>query len=267
MAELTTPDEAPPILEVDGVNVSYGVIRAVQDAHLALRTGSTTALVGSNGAGKSSLMKAIAGVQRVKSGQVRVRGTDITRLDARRRVLDHGLVLIPEGRSAFVTMTVAENLELGSRVGRARNSGMQLGLDEVLAMFGVLKERFRQPAQVLSGGEQQMLAIARSLLMGPEILLIDEPSMGLAPLLVRKIFATLSTVFTEHHVSVLLVEQDTALALNLSSHAYLIEQGRITHDAPSDELRDDPRLRAAYLGSADALGNAVDAAEAEGATS
>ncbi|MFT3855328.1 MAG: ABC transporter ATP-binding protein [Ilumatobacteraceae bacterium] len=246
-------------LSVDSLDVTYGVIHAVQSVSLDVRAGTITALVGSNGAGKSSILKAIAGVQAAR-GTVLAGNADISRLPARRRVIEHGVVLVPEGRSAFTTMSVAENLELGARVGRIRTdagAASAFTLDEAYELFPVLFERRARRAQVLSGGEQQMLAIARSLLMAPSVLLIDEPSMGLAPLLVRRIFEVMGDVFRRHAVSVLLVEQDTAVALALATDAYLLEQGRITAHAPAAELRDDPRLRAAYLGATDALGKDV----------
>src|SRR6478609_5480747 len=202
-------------LSVDGLDVSYGVIRAVQGVSLDVRAGAITALVGSNGAGKSSTLKAIAGVQSAR-GTVTVGSVDISRLPARRRVIEHGVVLVPEGRSAFTTMTVEENLELGARVGRIRGdagAASAFTLDEAHQLFPVLFDRRTRRAQVLSGGEQQMLAIARSLVM--------------------------ADVFRRHAVSVLLVEQDTAVALTLATDAYLLEQGRITAHAPAAELRDD----------------------------
>ena len=244
-------------VSVEDLDVTYGVIRAVQGADLRVAANGVTALVGSNGAGKSSILKAIAGLVPAARGRVVVNGTDLTKVPGRKRVSDHGVVLVPEGRSAFVTMTVRENLELGLRIGRMRQAAgaaATFTLDEAFTLFPVLKDRADQRAQVLSGGEQQMLAIARSLLMNPSVLLIDEPSMGLAPLLVRRIFGVMTDVFTAHGVSVLLVEQDTAIALELASYAYLLEFGRIVADAPAAELRADPRLRQAYLGSADALG-------------
>jgi len=169
-------------------------------------------------------------------------------------------VLIPEGRSAFLTMTVRENLGLGMRVGREREARGHKGgftLEDAFRLFPVLEERADKRAQYLSGGELKMLAIARSLLMHPRVLLIDEPSMGLAPLLVRQIFAVLREILREHDVSVLLVEQDTAVALELASSAYVIEQGRITTHAPASKLRGDARLKAAYLGADTASGRPV----------
>lgn len=249
-----------PALAVEDLEVSYGSIRAVQGVSLAVAAGAVTALVGSNGAGKSSILRAAAGLIPNRSGRVLVDGIDVSRLPARKRLIDHGVVLVPEGRSAFTTMTVRENLELGLRVGRLRAaSGVAatFSMDEAFELFPVLGERSGQRAQVLSGGEQQMLAIARSLLMSPSVLLIDEPSMGLAPLLVRRIFTVIREVFDRHRVSVLLVEQDTAIALDLASSGYVLEFGRIVIHGSSAALHDDPRLRQAYLGAVDALGTAV----------
>lgn len=247
-------------LSVESLDVAYGAIRAVQEVSLAVARGRVTALVGSNGAGKSSVLRAAAGLVPARAGRVLVGDTDVTRLPARKRLLEHGVALVPEGRSAFTTMTVRENLDLGLRVGRARAAAgvaATFSLDEAFELFPVLAQRADNRAQVLSGGEQQMLAIARSLLMSPSVLLVDEPSMGLAPLLVRRIFAVMADVFQRHQVSVLLVEQDTAIALELATDGYVLEFGRIVAAGPSAELRDDPRLRRAYLGATDALGTPV----------
>lgn len=248
---------APAAIEAQGLDVAYGVIRAVQEVTLAAPKGEITALVGSNGAGKSSILRSMAGLVQARSGRIVAAGADITKVSTKDRVIEHGIVLVPEGRSAFTTMTVLENLAVGERVGRIRAAAgvaATFSVEEAFELFPVLRERKDNRAQYLSGGEQQMLALARSLLMSPSVLLVDEPSMGLAPLLVRKIFGVMTEVFRRHSVSVLLVEQDTAIALELSSSAYLLEQGRIVAHAPSRVLRDDPRLRAAYLGHADALG-------------
>jgi len=244
-------------LHVRGLNVKYGVIQAVHSMDLAVKEGTITTLVGSNGAGKSSALRAMAGIIKTEPGTVSVHGEDISSLSTRDRIIEHGVVLIPEGRSVFTTMSVADNLQLGSRVGNERAKHGHVAtftIDEAYELFPVLKERQSSRAQTLSGGEQQMLAIARSLLMSPKILLIDEPSMGLAPLLVRKIFGVMKDVFSRNSVSVLLVEQDTSIALELASDAYLLEHGTVIAHAPSDEMRNDARLREAYLGKGDALG-------------
>ncbi len=244
-------------LNVSGLNVKYGVIQAVHGMDLAVKEGTITALVGSNGAGKSSALRAMAGIIKSEPGTVTVHGEDISSLSTRDRIIEHGVVLIPEGRSVFTTMSVADNLHLGARVGNERSKQGHISTfstEEAYELFPVLKDRQNSRAQTLSGGEQQMLAIARSLLMSPKVLLIDEPSMGLAPLLVRKIFGVMKDVFARNSVSVLLVEQDTSIALELASDAYLLEHGNVIAHAPSAEMRNDARLREAYLGKGDALG-------------
>jgi len=244
-------------LSLNDLNVAYGVIKAVQGVNLSVAEGSITALIGSNGAGKSSTLKAVAGIEKAAPGSIKVYGEDISQLQMRQRVINHGVVLIPEGRSVFTTMTVEENLMLGLRVGDQRAAAghaATFSMDEAYDLFPVLKDRRNGRAQMLSGGEQQMLAIARSLLMSPKVLLIDEPSMGLAPLLVRKIFGVMKDVFARSAVSVLLVEQDTSIALELASDAYLLTHGEVVAHSSSDEMRRDSRLREAYLGKGDALG-------------
>jgi len=241
-----------PAVAVRGLDVAYGAIRAVQNVDIEAPRGQITALIGSNGAGKSSTLRAIAGLVPITRGSVEIGGADVSLLPAYVRVLEHGVVLIPEAQAAFLTMTVQENLGLGVRVGRRREVWEGKGgftHEDAFRLFPVLEERADKRAQYLSGGELKMLAIARSLLMHPRVLLIDEPSMGLAPLLVRQIFAVLRGILQERDVSVLLVEQDTAVALELASSAYVIEQGRITTHAPVSKLRGDARLRAAYLGA------------------
>jgi branched-chain amino acid transport system ATP-binding protein len=255
-----------PAIAVRNLNVAYGAIRAVQDVDIEAPRGQITALIGSNGAGKSSTLKAMAGLVPVVGGTVEIDGVDATHLPAQVRVVEHGVVLIPEARSVFLTMTVRENLGLGIRVGREREArGHKRGftLEAAFGLFPVLKERGDKRAQYLSGGELKMLAIARSLLMHPRILLIDEPSMGLAPLLVREIFSVLRGILQEHNITVLLVEQDTAVALELASSAYVIEQGRILTHAPAATLRGDAQLRAAYLGAHAASGRPASGGSSE----
>jgi branched-chain amino acid transport system ATP-binding protein len=243
-ADLVAPDVS---LRVEGVDVSYGRIRAVQGASLELRRGTISALVGANGAGKSSLLKAIAGVVPVDTGRVVLDGErDVTGLPAHVRVRELGIVLIPEGHAVFGEMTVDENLSVGARVGRHR--GQPDRRTDVFELFPVLEERRSFQARYLSGGEQQMLAIGRALLMDPAFLLVDEPSMGLAPLVVRTIFRTLRSVLEERQITVLLVEQDSELALGIANYAYVIERGRIETAGTAAELRSDRRLQEAYLG-------------------
>src|SRR5579859_4936974 len=249
----TWVSEAPQALVVDGLNVHYGVLRAVQDLSLRVPVGQVVALVGANGAGKSSTLNAIAGVVPSTATAIRAHDSDLSAVPPRRRILDHGVVLVPEGRSVFTSMTVQENLELGARVGQARRARSKTALarfdvSDVSSLFPVLKERASRRAEYLSGGERQMLAMARALLMAPAVLLVDEPSMGLAPLAVRDLFAILRDVFVRAGVAVLLVEQDTRLALDLAGTGYLLEHGVIVASAAAAELREDPRVSVAYLG-------------------
>lgn len=240
-------------LIVERLNVRYGVLHAVQDLSLRVPIGQVIALIGANGAGKSSTLNAIAGIVPSSATTIRAHGKDIRGVPPRDRIIEHGVVLVPEGRSVFATMTVQENLELGARVGarrhaRSKTALPRFGLTDVASLFPVLKERANRRAEYLSGGERQMLAMARALLMAPAVLLVDEPSMGLAPLAVRDLFGILRDVFVQAGVAVLLVEQDTRLALDLAGVGYLLERGVIVASSAAAELREDPRVRVAYLG-------------------
>jgi len=232
--------------------VAYGPIRAVQEVSITVEEGSVTALVGANGAGKSSLLKALVGLVPMRAKELSVRGDDVRRLGTLARVRDLGLVLVPEGRGVFSGMTVDEGLEMGRRVGRYREKQghveAALDLEAVFDLFPNLRERRRQLGQQLSGGEQQMLAVAKALLMAPSILLVDEPSVGLAPKIVRGIFETLEAVMNQYKVSILLVEQDSKLALEVADYAYVIEHGRVVAEGTAEQVRELPQLRAAYLG-------------------
>jgi branched-chain amino acid transport system ATP-binding protein len=241
-----------PVLQARDVDVAYGPIRAVQQASVTVEEGSVTALVGANGAGKSSLLKALVGLVPMHANELSVRGTDVRRLATLARVRDLGVVLVPEGRGIFAAMTVDEGLEMGRRVGRYREKAghvdAALDLAAVFELFPNLRERRRLLGQQLSGGEQQMLAVAKALLMAPSILLVDEPSVGLAPKIVRGIFETLDAVMKQYKVSILLVEQDSKLALSVADYAYVIEHGRVVAEGPAEVVRELPQLRAAYLG-------------------
>jgi branched-chain amino acid transport system ATP-binding protein len=250
----TLVNDPAEALVVDRLNVHYGALHAVQDVSLRVPVGHVVALVGANGAGKSSTLNAIAGVVPSNAAAMRAHAKDISAVSPRDRIIEHGVVLVPEGRSVFATMTVQENLELGARVGARRLARTQTGLprfdlSDVGTLFPVLEERASRRAEYLSGGERQMLAMARALLMAPRVLLVDEPSMGLAPLAVRDLFAILRDVFVQAGVAVLLVEQDTRLALDLASVGYLLERGVIVASASAEKLRGDPRLSLAYLGA------------------
>lgn len=248
----TEAEADAPVLRARKVDVAYGPIRAVQEVSITVEQNSVTALVGANGAGKSSLLKALVGLVRMTAAELSVRGTDVRKLHTLARVRDLGLVLVPEGRGIFTGMTVDEGLEMGRRIGRYRERTGRVkaavDLETVFELFPNLYERRRLMGQQLSGGEQQMLAVAKSLLMAPAILLVDEPSVGLAPRIVHGIFQTLDAIIKNYNVSTLLVEQDSKLALDVSNYAYVISHGRVVAEGPSCEVRDLPELRAAYLG-------------------
>jgi len=247
----------PPVLKARDISVAYGPIRAVQEVSITVQAGSTTVLVGANGAGKSSLLKALVGLVRMSASELTVGGTDVRRLNTLARVRDLGMVLLPEGRAVFTGMTVDECLEMGRRIGHMRERSGKvesaLELDTVFEIFPNLKERHRLLGQQLSGGEQQMLAVARALLMAPSILLVDEPSVGLAPKIVKSIFQTLEAIIRQYKVSILLVEQDSKLALDVASYAYVLSHGRVVVEGLPEAVRELPELRAAYLGEVSAV--------------
>jgi len=237
-----------PLLEVKGLRVSYGHVQAVHDLSLRVEAGQVVTLIGPNGAGKTSTLAAVAGLLRPERGQVLLEGRDVTGLPAHQAVAE-GIVLVPEGRCILARMSIEENLLMAaeSRAPRPTGAEMRQRIDAQYDRFPVLGERRRLAAGSLSGGEQQMLAFARALLMRPRILLLDEPSMGLAPLLVARIFELVKAIHRDG-ATVLLVEQNARLALQISDHAHVLERGRIVLEGPSGELAADPRVRAAYLG-------------------
>jgi branched-chain amino acid transport system ATP-binding protein len=231
-------------LEVKDLHVAYGGIKAVKGISLEVAPGEIVTLIGANGAGKSSTLKAI--VRLVKSsGAIRVFGDDVTGL-ATHQLAGRGVALVPEGRAVFGPMSVRENLELGSFLKRDK-AGMKKRFDQVIALFPRLGERITQEAGTLSGGEQQMLAIGRGMMADPKILLLDEPSLGLAPKLVGEIFDAIRLI-AKDGLTILLVEQNTRLALETASRAYVLVTGEIILSGASTELAADPRVKAAYLG-------------------
>ena len=232
------------ILEVKDLHVDYGAVKALRGVSLNLDKGEIVTLIGANGAGKSTTLRAIMGLVAPVSGEVRYRGELLTGLPTFRIVRDR-LTLVPEGRAVFANLTVRENLELGAY--SRRDVGVGDDLDRVLSIFPRLKERIRQRAGTLSGGEQQMLAIGRALMSRPDVLLLDEPSLGLAPLLVHTIFESIENINREG-ASVLLVEQNANAALKHSHRAYVLETGIVTISGPSSEIATDPRVKEAYLG-------------------
>jgi len=236
----------PALLEVRDLEVAYGHVQAVRGISLSVRKGQIVTLIGPNGAGKSSTLNAIAGLLRPKRGAVLLEGRDLAGLPAHRTARD-GIVLVPEGRAILQRMTVEENLRLAAEMLPARGERVQDKVEEQLRNFPSLERRRSVPAGQMSGGEQQMLAVARALLQKPRILLLDEPSMGLAPILVAQIFALLEQI-NGAGTTLLLVEQNARKALAVSDHAYVLERGAIAVSGPAADLARDPRVQAAYLG-------------------
>ncbi len=232
------------LLEVSGLEVRYGGIRAVKGIDLVVAPGELVCLIGANGAGKTSTLKAICGLLPAAAGSVRYDGTDLAGLP-RHELPRRGLVLVPEGRGIFPQLTVAENLSMGAYP--RRDGGVQRDLERAFDLFPRLAERRAQAAGTLSGGEQQMLAIGRALMSRPRLLLLDEPSMGLAPIIVQKVFAVIETIRKEG-VTILLVEQNARLALELAGRGYVMESGVVTLSGEAKALLADERVRRAYLG-------------------
>lgn len=233
------------LLEVSDLTIHYGGIQAVRGISLTVGEGELVSLIGANGAGKSSTLGALGGLLKPVSGSLRYVGEDLLQLPAHARV-GRGLALVPEGRGIFPRLTVLENLQMGA-YSRNDRVGIQTDLARMLEIFPRLQERRAQLAGTLSGGEQQMVAIARALMSRPRLLLLDEPSMGLAPILIEQIFAIIRQIVAEG-TAVLLVEQNARQALEIANRAYVMESGEITLFGPAAELAADPRVRAAYLG-------------------
>jgi branched-chain amino acid transport system ATP-binding protein len=232
-------------LKVGGLGVSYGAIAAVKGIDLEVRAGELIALIGANGAGKTSTLKAVAGLLRW-SGSIELFGQPVRGLPPH-RLVGLGLALVPEGRGMFARMTVAENLQMGAFT--RRDAQVPEDLERMYQRFPRLKERARQLAGTLSGGEQQMLALARALMSRPRLLLMDEPSMGLSPILVDRIFTVIREV-SEQGISILLVEQNARLALEIAHRGYVLESGEVSLTGPAADLLHDARVREAYLGEA-----------------
>src|SRR3954468_2065570 len=231
------------LLEIDDIHVHYGKIAALKGITVDVDEGEIVALIGANGAGKTTTLKTVSGLRAVSKGAVRLRGQDITKVPGHERVA-LGLCQAPEGRGIFPGLTVLENLHMGSYI---RKDDVSAAVDRVFTLFPRLAERRKQAGGTLSGGEQQMLAIGRALMAKPQVLLLDEPSMGLAPKIIQLIFSIIKEI-NEQGVTVLLVEQNAAQALALANRAYVLETGRVVRTAPGQELLHDPAVRAAYLG-------------------
>jgi branched-chain amino acid transport system ATP-binding protein len=234
-----------PLLEVDDLHVSYGHVAAVRGVSFVLQAGQVVALLGSNGAGKSTILRTLIGLVRPARGAVRLDGTPITGAEPA-AIVRAGVALCPEGRRVFPELTVLKNLQAGAYT-RADGTGVGDDLEEMFRRFPILRERRRQLAGRLSGGEQQMLAIARALMARPRVLLLDEPSLGLAPLVVRDIGRIVREI-RAHGVSIVLAEQNAFWALRLADHALVLETGAVKLAGTAEDLRNDPSIRGAYLG-------------------
>jgi branched-chain amino acid transport system ATP-binding protein len=235
-----------PLLELEDVSAGYGAIRALHGVSLVVREGEIVALIGANGAGKTTTLRAVSGLLPLASGRIAFRGRALHGLGPE-AIVEQGVVHVPEGRKIFTDLTVAENLAIGSHLHHRDPAETRRRLGEMLQRFPVLRERQRQPGGTLSGGEQQMLAIARGLMARPRLLLLDEPSMGLAPLLVREMFDVIQSI-AAGGTTILLVEQNAAMALGVASRAYVLEAGRVVLEGKAEQLQADEQVRRAYLG-------------------
>jgi branched-chain amino acid transport system ATP-binding protein len=233
------------LLEVKDIHTHYGAIEALKGVSLDVDEGEVVTLIGSNGAGKSTTLRSISGLTPASSGHVTFGGQDITRVPAH-EIVSYGIALAPEGRHCFPRMTVRENLDLGAY--HRRGVEVAADLDRIFALFPRLHEREKQKAGTMSGGEQQMLAIGRALMARPKLLMLDEPSMGIAPILVQRIYETIGEI-NKAGVTILLVEQNANYALEISQRGYVLETGRVVLANDSDLLRDDPEVQRAYLGT------------------
>ncbi|MGO4302966.1 ABC transporter ATP-binding protein [Cupriavidus sp. RAF12] len=233
------------LLKISGLKVAYGGIQAVKGIDLEIRSGELVTLIGANGAGKTTTMKAITGLQHWAGGDVEYMGKSIKGVPSY-ALLKQGLAMVPEGRGVFARMTITENLQMGAYT-RTDEAGIKADIDRMFGIFPRLKERANQLAGTMSGGEQQMLAMARALMSQPKLLLLDEPSMGLSPIMVEKIFEVVRTVSAQG-VTVLLVEQNARLALQAAHRGYVMESGLVTMSGDAKQMLDDPKVRAAYLG-------------------
>jgi len=235
-------------LEIKDLRVHYGKIEAIKGISVVVNQGEIVTLIGANGAGKTTTLKTISGLRKVSSGAIIFDGQDISKVPAHERV-DLGISQAPEGRGIFPGMTVLENLEIGKFNRKNRKNEMTEDLEKIYHLFPRLKERASQAGGTLSGGEQQMLAIGRALMARPKVLLLDEPSMGLAPMMIANIFRIITEINTELGTTILLVEQNAQQALQRAHRAYVLETGKVVKEAKASDLLNDPDVRAAYLGT------------------
>jgi len=234
-----------PLLEVDDIHTAYGSIEALKGVSLTVEEGEVVTLIGSNGAGKSTTLRSISGLTPPRTGSIRFRGEEISTMPAQ-EIVRLGISQSPEGRHCFQRMTVRENLELGAYL--RRDANVKADMERVLDLFPRLREREKQKAGTMSGGEQQMLAMGRALMADPSLLLLDEPSMGLAPILVDRIYETVREI-NNQGTTILLVEQNANYALEVSKRGYVLETGRVVLADKSEALRDNPEVQSAYLGA------------------
>lgn len=233
------------MLKIDGINLYYDGIHALKDISLEVKKGEIVTLIGANGAGKTSTLRAISGLEKCKSGSITFKGNDINKVPVH-KVVGLGLSHVPEGRKIFGNLTVLENLELGAYL-RKDKKGIKEDMDNIFKKFPRLKERIKQQAGTLSGGEQQMLAIGRALMNRPEMLILDEPSMGLAPIIIKEIFNIIVEI-NKAGTTILLVEQNANMALSIADRAYVLETGKIVIQGNAKDLLSDDSIRSAYLG-------------------
>ena len=239
------PDEPPPLLEVIGLHAAYGSVRVLHGIDFSIAEGSVTALLGANGAGKTTTLRALCAMVRTE-GRIRFAGQPIERR-ATEDIVRLGIAHVPDGRGTFAHLTTEENLRLGAYVRRDK-AAIAHDIERAYGFFPRLRERRHQQAGTLSGGEQQMLAVSRALMLRPRLLLLDEPSFGLAPLIVHELFGILKAINRQDKVGMLLVEQNAAMALDLADHAYLIETGRVVLAASAGDIKRNDAVRASYLG-------------------
>ncbi len=234
------------MLKVSGLNVYYGAIHAIHDVSLEVREGEVVSLIGANGAGKTTILHTITGLKKAASGQIVLGDTELTSVEPH-KIVTMGMAHVPEGRRIFASMSVEENLEMGAYFRKDKDQ-IQQDMEDVFRRFPRLKERRRQLAGTLSGGEQQMLAMGRALMSRPRILLLDEPSMGLSPLLVKEIFKIIQEL-NQSGMTVLLVEQNAKMALSIAHRAYVLETGNVVMEGSAKDLMDNDQVRKAYLGA------------------
>lgn len=237
-----------PLLEIKDLNVFYGNIHAIKNLSIKVEKGEVVSLIGANGAGKTTTLQTISGIIRAKSGEIYYHEKDITKMKAH-LILQEGIAQVPEGRRIFSHLTVYDNLMLGSYSIKDNIENKKREIEEIYKRFPRLEERQKQLAGTLSGGEQQMLAIGRAIMSRPEILILDEPSMGLAPLLVKEIFEIIKDLNKNNNTTILLVEQNAKMALNISDRAYVLETGKVIKEGNAKELLNDDIVRKAYLGA------------------